>query len=289
MVMQSLRVLVTGGSGDLGRRLAPRLQALGAKMISLDPLPSGCEGVETVVGTILDRNLVQEVVTTSDVVVHVAAWHGYHAFTKSKSAEEFWDTNMTGTFNLLEACAQHAKRKCIFMSSTSIDEWPEMYGMTKMLGEELCRAYMQRYAMQIICLRPRAFIPWWNTGVYSSKAEWAAWFARGAVHIDDVAAATISACHKINEVESSLFEVVELDGKHDFDDADREAWRRQGRERFLIERFPQLSDVIRKATFLPATPPTYKDLRNAQELLGYLPSYGYKEMLEEIRSEVTES
>jgi nucleoside-diphosphate-sugar epimerase len=216
----------------------------------------------------------------------VAAWHGYHAFTKSKSAEEFWDTNMTGTFNLLEACVQNSKKKFVFMSSTSIDEWPEMYGMTKMLGEDLCRAYAAQQAMQIVSLRARAFIPWWNTRVYSSKAEWASWFARGAIHVDDVAAATICGCSKVCSVEGALFEVVELDGKHDFDDADRQAWIKQGRESFLTERFPHLSDVIRKATFLPDTPPTYKDLRKANELLGYLPSYGYGEMLEELRSEV---
>jgi nucleoside-diphosphate-sugar epimerase len=182
--------------------------------------------------------------------------------------------------------ALHSKKKFVFMSSTSIDEWPEMYGMTKILGEELCRAYAAQQAMQIISLRARAFIPWWNTRVYSSKAEWASWFALGAIHVEDVAAATICACYKVCNADEALFEVVELDGKHDFDDADRDAWMNDGREAFLMRRFPHLSDVIKQAKFLPDTPPTYKDLRKAEEFLGYRPSYGYGDMLEEIRDEV---
>lgn len=285
--MKSLRILVTGGSGDVGRSLAPRIRALGASMISLDPVRSDCEGVESVVGTILDRALVGELVASSDIVVHVAAWHGYHAFTKSKSAEEFWDTNMTGTFNLLEACAQHSKRKFVFMSSTSIDEWPEMYGMTKALGEELCRAYAAKNAMQIVALRARAFIPWWNKRVYSSKAEWASWFARGAMHVDDVAAAAIGACRKVLSVETPLFEAIELDGKQDFNSTERDVWMEQGREAFLVKRFPELSDTIRRSSFLPDAPPAYKDLTKAKELLGYSPTFGYEEMLNELRLDLT--
>jgi nucleoside-diphosphate-sugar epimerase len=285
--MRNLRVLVTGGSGDLGRSLAPRIQALGATMISLDPTPAACDGVESVEGTILDRALVGELVASSDIVVHVAAWHGYHAFTKSKNAEEFWDTNMTGTFNVLDACAQRGKKKFVFMSSTSVDEWPETYGMTKVLGEELCRAYAANYSMQVVALRPRAFIPWWNTRVYSSKAEWASWFARGAIHVDDVAAATVCACRKVLSIDTPFFESVELDGKQDFDAADRDAWLSQGREAFLVGRFPELSDTIRNSSFLPDAPPTYKDLTKAKDLLGYLPTFGYEEMLHELRSELT--
>lgn len=280
--MKEKRFLVTGGAGDLGKVLAPRIAAVGASMRSLDLVPSDGESVESITGSILDRSLVNELVAQTDIVVHIAAWHGYHAFTGSKTAEEFWDLNMTGTFNLLEACARHQKRKFIFISSTSVDEWPELYGTTKLLGEGLCRAYANRHSMQILSLRPRAFIPWWNTKVYRSKRDWAAWFARGGVHIDDVATSVMLAYNKIRDLKSPFFEVVEIDGKHDFDADDTKEWRRQGTKLFLTKRFPALSQTILGATFLPEEPPTYKDISKARTLLGYTPSYGYEEMLREI-------
>lgn len=253
-------------------------------MVSLDPEFSDQQGVEAVEGSVLDRSLVDGLVASSDFIVHIAAWHGYHAFTQSKTAEEFWDLNMTGTFNLLEACARHGRGKFVFISSTSTDDWPEIYGMTKLLGEELCRAYAMRHGMQILALRPRAFIPWWNKKVYSSKADWASWFARGAVHIDDVARSVFLACGAINGLTSPFFDIVEIDGKHDFDAADREAWMNKGAKQFLAERYPPLSDTINRATFLPSTPPTYKDLTKARAVLGYEPRYGYEEMLLEMSS-----
>ena len=280
--MKGKKILVTGGSGDLGNVLAPRILSAGASMISLDPEPSSQLGVESVRGSILDCSVLDELIASSDIVVHIAAWHGYHAFTRSKSTQEFWDLNMTGTFNLLEACARNDRKKFVFISSTSADEWPDVYGMTKVLGEELCRAYAMRHEMQILALRPRAFIPWWNKKVYSSKADWAAWFARGAVHINDVAQSVMLACNVIDTTPATFFDVIEIDGKHDFDAADREAWTKNGAKQFLRERFPRFSDTIEKATFLPVEPPSYKDSAKARSILGYEPTFGYEELLAEM-------
>jgi nucleoside-diphosphate-sugar epimerase len=276
------RILLSGGNGDLGTVLAPRMVSAGGAVVSLDPAPSDQSGVESVQGSILERPLVNELVASSDLVIHIAAWHGYHAFTRAKTTEDFWDLNMTGTFNLLDACARHNKRKFIFISSTSTDEWPEVYGMTKVLGEDLCRAYAHRHAMQILALRPRAFIPWWNTKVYSSKSEWATWFARGAVHIHDVAQSVELACRVIGNLDVPYFEVIEIDGKHDFTPLDLESWRNRGAKQFLAERFPAFSEAINEATFIPETPPTYRDLTKARAVLGYEPSYGYAEMLSDL-------
>ena len=284
--MREKRIVVSGGSGDLGRVLAPRLVAAGYAVVSLDPESSAQPGVESVHGSILDRPLVDEVVASSDLIIHIAAWHGYHAFTNAKTTEEFWDLNMTGTFNLLEACARHNKKRFIFISSTSTDEWPEVYGMTKVLGEELCRAYAMRHCMQIIALRPRAFIPWWNSKVYSSKQEWASWFARGAVHIDDVAQSVERACRLVEDISSPFFETIEIDGKQDFSAQEREVWLKIGAKQFLAERFPAYAAAIAQATFIPQRPPTYKDLTKAKTLLGYEPGYGYEELLNEMRTEI---
>jgi nucleoside-diphosphate-sugar epimerase len=87
--MCSQNILITGGSGDLGRVLIPRLLNSGDSVTCLDPSTPSVHGVGWRDGSILDRPLVNELVRGSDLVVHIAAWHGYHAFTQSKSTEEF--------------------------------------------------------------------------------------------------------------------------------------------------------------------------------------------------------
>lgn len=279
--MNTKRALITGGSGDLGGRLIPLLLNAGYDVSNLDPTPKCVNNVSSISGSILDRAIVSEAVAQSDVIVHIAAWHGLHAFTRSKSPHEFWDLNMTGTFNLLEAAAQHGVRNFIFISSTSIDEWPDLYGTTKLLGEQLCRSYSERAGMKILCLRPRAFIPWWNANVYSSFEEWAAWFMRGSVHIDDVAQAVLLACETTLRTDSELYEVIELDGKRDLSDVDIRDWDSCGGKRTLTKLFPEYAREIAMAPFIADTPPTFKDSRKAVQTLGYRAHYGMRELLKE--------
>lgn len=275
-------ILVTGGNGDLGRLLAPKLIASGSNVTSLDPSGQPTPGVIHTRGSILDRELVSATIKGADLVVHIAAWHGLHAFSGTKSDAEFWDLNMTGTFNLLDSCVASGTRKFVFISSTSIDEWPDTYGMTKLLGEQLCRAYAERGDIQAIILRPRAFIPWWNTSVYKSKEEWASWFARGAVHIDDVAEAVMLACKKLLESNESIYEILELDGKQDFSADQLAIWREKGGKSFLAAHFPEHRELVETATFIPQEPPSYKDISRARDILGFKPKYGLYELLVEM-------
>lgn len=279
------RILLTGGNGDLGQVLGPRLLAAGMEVSSLDPSGVPASGITHIQGSILDRDLTREAVKNADIVVHIAAWHGFHAFTGSRSNAEFWDLNMTGTFNLLDACVASKTRKLVFISSSSVEDWPEMYGVTKLLGEELCRSYAERDGFQIFSLRPRAFIPWWNSAVYTSKEEWAAWFARGAIHIDDVAESTLLACLKLLENDQPLFETLTLDGKRDFSTEELDRWREFGPRELLKEKFPLFESLIDTASFIPAQPPTYKDTCRARELLGFDPKYGFYELLAEMETE----
>jgi UDP-glucose 4-epimerase len=282
--METNRILITGGSGDLGGRLMPLLQSVGYSTTNLDLHPARGDSCRSVTGSILDRTLVSELVAESDLIIHIAAWHGYHAFTRAKTPHEFWDLNMTGTFNLLEAASQHRVANFIFISSTSIDDWPEIYGTTKLLGEKLCGSYSERCGMKTLCLRPRAFIPWQNTSVYSSFEEWAAWFMRGAVHIDDVAQAVLRGCQTLCNTSSPLFEVVEIDGKRDLSDSDLLEWRSLGGRATLLKVFPEFKRQIARAPFIPDQPPQYRDSRTARHLLGYTARYGLRELLVEYAS-----
>jgi len=62
----------------------------------------------------------------------------------------------------LEAAARNKVSKMIFISSTSINKPNSIYGNSKVVCEEMVKAYRVRHNMNILSLRPRAFIPWYN-------------------------------------------------------------------------------------------------------------------------------
>ncbi|MEK6221792.1 MAG: NAD(P)-dependent oxidoreductase, partial [Chloroflexota bacterium] len=165
-----MRIILTGGSGDLGRVIAKPIAHLNHEVVRLDiRVPQDSWG-EYVNGSILDRNKLKDIFSGSDLVVHIAAWHGIHE--RKKSVFDFWDLNVTGTLNVFEICAQVGVNKVIFISSTSVED-QGIYGRTKVLGEAIAEDYAARHGINIINLRPRAFIPHWNRAVYETFIEWA--------------------------------------------------------------------------------------------------------------------
>ena len=111
-----MRILVTGGAGFIGSNFVRR--TLGnrpeASLVVLDALTyagsldnlSGLEGKhEFVEGNILDSALVDSLVSRVDQVVHFAAEsHNDHSL---KSPKPFIDTNILGTYELIQACVKH--------------------------------------------------------------------------------------------------------------------------------------------------------------------------------------
>src|ERR1700736_3415654 len=71
------------------------------------------------------------------------------------------------------------------------DPCNKVYGSSKILAELIAEDYRKHRNMNVITLRPRGFIPYWDHDVYASYSDWARWFWKGAVPIDEVAAAVI--------------------------------------------------------------------------------------------------
>ncbi|HWZ09081.1 MAG TPA: NAD-dependent epimerase/dehydratase family protein, partial [Bradyrhizobium sp.] len=108
-----------------------------------------------------------------------------------KNAYDFFDLNVRGTFEVFEAAVSLSIDKIVFISTTSVYRPDTRYGRSKILAELIAEDYRKHRDMNLITLRPRGFIPYWNRDVYASYSDWARWFWKGAVHIDDVAAAVI--------------------------------------------------------------------------------------------------
>ena len=211
-----MQVLLTGGSGDLGTGLTPLLERRGDTPSRLDIVPPrDVRGIYRQ-GSILDRTCLSREMESVDTVIHIAAWHGIHESSGPQDAYAFWDLNVTGTFNVFEAAAQAGLDKVVYISSTSIRNTTSLYGHTKVLGEEMARTYAARHGMNIVILRPRGFIPHWNRSVYGSFVEWAQWFWRGAVHIDDMAQAVLQSLDLLaaKPLEQPLILVV--DGAYEY-------------------------------------------------------------------------
>jgi NAD dependent epimerase/dehydratase family len=75
-----MRVLLTGGSGNLGQALVPRLLDRGDTPVILDVRAprSLNEGAVFIEASILDRSKLTEIFRGCDGIVHIAAWHGIH-------------------------------------------------------------------------------------------------------------------------------------------------------------------------------------------------------------------
>jgi nucleoside-diphosphate-sugar epimerase len=275
-----MKVLLTGGAGDLASVLVKPLVAQGDQPLLLDIRPPQVNQAEFIQGSITERGLLAQVLPQVEAIIHIAAWHGYHEVTGQKNVYDFWDVNVNGTFLLLEAAAQAGVQQVVFISSTSAEERASTYGHTKVLGEEMVWAYAQRHNMNAIILRPRAFIPHWNKAVYRDFIEWAKWFWPGAVHIDDVAAGVLQSLALLRRTQLPDPLTLVLDGAYEYSEADLAEWR--GLETFLRYYAPYYELALQHGLD-PALKPTRYDMRETERWLGYRPRYSLQSLLQDLR------
>lgn len=114
-----MRVLVTGGAGFIGSNFVRRTLEMRPELeiLVLDALTyagdlANLHGLDDRYqfhqGNILDSNLVDTLVSKVDLVVHFAA--ETHNDNSLKSAKPFLDTNVMGTFEIIQACVKHGVR-----------------------------------------------------------------------------------------------------------------------------------------------------------------------------------
>src|SRR5271154_3285663 len=110
-----MKVLVTGSSGHLGEALVRTLKDLQYEVAGLDLLESP---FTTHVGSITDRSWVRRCMSGVQTVFHAATLHKPHVATHSR--QDFIDTNITGTLNLLEEAVSANVESFIYTSTTSV-------------------------------------------------------------------------------------------------------------------------------------------------------------------------
>ena len=277
-----MKIILTGGAGDLGTLLCPEIKEKGFLPVVLDIFPPGSD-IEFRQVSIIERDKLKDCFKDCSIIVHIAAWHGVHEHRKEKSVYDFFDLNVAGTFNVFQTALESGIDKILFISSTSIDDRFSIYGHTKFLGKGLARAYTARHKMNILTLRPRAFIPHWNRHIYKNYLEWAQWFWGGAVHIDDVAQAVLKGIEYLSAGTPSgepLF--LTVDGAYEYTDEDLKNWDKDGPGSTFKRHYPEYYELALEYGLDPSRKPKKLDISETQRVLKYEPEYSLKSLLKEL-------
>jgi len=164
-----MRVLVTGGSGFIGSHVVDKLRARGHEPVIYDLRPSPWHeagSVDTVLGSITDREALERALHSCDAVAHLAAVadvNDVHA--EPEDAER---VNARGTVAVLEAARRAGVKRIVYASTIWVysDCQPEevdedtllpppshLYTSTKLAGELYCKAYQELYGIDYTILR----------------------------------------------------------------------------------------------------------------------------------------
>ncbi|MBD3219439.1 MAG: NAD-dependent epimerase/dehydratase family protein [candidate division Zixibacteria bacterium] len=167
-----MKIIITGGTGFIGRHLAESFHKDGIEILATGRSPEAGKkltkaGIKFEPADITDSDKLVSIFTPADIVIHCAARYGDHG-----TKQEFFETNIAGTRNVIRACKKHDIRKIIFISTPSIyyngkdrfkisesDPLPKKqathYGRTKLICESELLALAEE-GFKTIIFRPRA-------------------------------------------------------------------------------------------------------------------------------------
>jgi nucleoside-diphosphate-sugar epimerase len=164
------KILITGGTGFIGSRLALRLisdghqvRVYGQKNTTAETENAGelrRAGAEMIFGSMLDRKGIKKITEDVDIVYHLAAAQ-HEANVPDKV---FWDVNYKGTELLTQACIKEGIRRLVHGSTIGVygsaldgiisEDSPcrpdNIYGETKLAAEKMLSQYSNDLEIVII-------------------------------------------------------------------------------------------------------------------------------------------
>ena len=168
-----MKTLITGASGRVGRQMVASRQAMGDSVRALvlpgDPDLDGLKeaGVEVIVGSLTDKEAVEQAVAGVDIIVHLAA-----AMLWEQGADrELFQQNIAGTFNLFDAVVSQKVQLQRFFIASSDEVYPSLkalyspiderhpqqpysfYGLTKEIDERLALYYHRSHGVPVTIAR----------------------------------------------------------------------------------------------------------------------------------------
>lgn len=279
------KIVITGGSGRLGRYVVDRLKRENHITV-IDTIDPDVSNVSFINGDILDLESMKIALTGADSVIHLAAIPN----PRTSSEENCFKVNVLGTWTILQAAVASGIKRVIVSSSDSatglhhnpknwspqylpVDEDhplrpSEVYSLTKEIAESTCRCFATSEDIEIIALRPAHIV---------FEPEYPQLDDRGSniqnyhlwnfVAPEDVALAFDLALNCVYEG-YECFYIGAADGLNERPTLEL------FRERFGFE------PVVRKSEIYKETPNAgIFDITRARDKLGYKPQFNRKELL----------
>lgn len=175
-----MKILITGGAGFIGSHLAERLLNEGNEVHVIDNLSTGrLENIETfkdkpkfhfTIGSILNRELMEKLISGCDQVYHLAAAVGVKYIIENPLLS--LKTNIVGTDNVLELCNKYKAKALItstseiygksekvpfaeqddrLLGSTHISRWG--YSCSKAIDEFMALAFYREKKLPVVIVR----------------------------------------------------------------------------------------------------------------------------------------
>ncbi len=267
-------VTITGAGGNAGQAIARVAANAGFRLRLADVVPPAAdvlalgEFVRCDTRTVTD---VQQVVAGADAVIHLAAWHSAHRPPVSDAT--IFAVNIDGTFNVFEACRAEGVQAIVYASSMAYG-WSSVYGLTKVLGEEMCRSYHEITGAAIAMLRYHEFVP-------APYLTFGPRLLRNGVDRQDVADATVAALQGALDRRFGLFKTI-VHTDHGIPAEVLADFPALGPD-WLESRVPGARSLIETYDLpLPQTVEQH-DLSEAANLLGWRPTIGFVEFLEDLK------
>ena len=280
-----MKILVTGGSGRIGGFVVDELQKADHEVVIFDTKEPDGVHANFVKGDITVPAEIARAMDGVDGVIHLAA---IPSMMPDVPPDQYMNVNVTGTFNVLEAaCGNNVGKVAIASSDSALgfvfsthrfspnyfpidEEHPlqpqDPYGLSKLIGEELCKRAARRYGISAICLR---FCWVWfpDTYAHRSRAAEAPVGAKqmwGYVDVRDVS----QACRLAMESENIKCESLFITAEDTFSDkTSMELIRKNYRE------VRQISD-----DYLSEEHKSLFSISKAKKLLGYRPQYRWRDI-----------
>jgi UDP-glucose 4-epimerase len=175
-----MKILITGGSGFIGSYLCKNLLSKGHEVISLDNFSTGkfvniaglenTKDFESIEGSVLDKELVKDLISSVDTCFHFAAAVGVQKILDDPIGS--LKTNLHGSENVIQACSE--SKVDLVLASTSeiygknptqpltedsdrvigsplLSRWT--YSEAKAIDEALAHAYHSKHGLKVKIVR----------------------------------------------------------------------------------------------------------------------------------------
>jgi UDP-glucose 4-epimerase len=172
-VLTNKSILITGGAGFIGSHLVDALLEKENQVIVLDNFSTGRpqnldhikEKIQLIQCDISQAGQWQNKFENVDNVFHLAALADI--VPSIENPDDYYQSNVNGTFNVIEACRKHHIRKFVYSASSSCygipDGYPTKetaeirpqypYALTKYIGEQIAMHWCQVYDLRAVSLR----------------------------------------------------------------------------------------------------------------------------------------